>query len=130
MLIEAASFVNESVDWLLNGIDYFAYSIFPGLLDALILFLSLLGPLLNFSLIACGEFDFGDSEVFFNFLPILPILVIYNLDIFINADSFGFQTICDGVVAPVTCPDHVPCDTAGGFVSTVSRGIGGDSFPS
>ena len=81
MLIEAASFVNESVDWLLNGIDYFAYRIFPGLLDALILFLSLLGPLLNFSLITCGEFDFRDSEVFFNFLPVLLILII-------NADSF------------------------------------------
>ena len=123
MLIEAASFVNESVDWLLNGIDYFTYSIFPGLFDALILFLSLLGPLLNFSLITCGEFDFGDSEVFFNFLPVLLILII-------NADSFGYQTICDGVVTPVTCPDHVPGDTAGGFISTVSGGISGDIIPS
>ena len=75
MLFKAASLVNERIDWLLDGIDYFAHCIFPGSLNAHVLLLLLCFPLLDLCFIASRELDFGHSEAFVTFFFVVRSLV-------------------------------------------------------
>ena len=59
----------------MDGIDYFAPCIFPSLLNAHVLLLSLGFPLLDLCFIASREFDFGESEAFVTSCFVGPILV-------------------------------------------------------
>ena len=72
----------------MDGIDYFAHCIFPSLLNAHVLLLSLGFPLLDLCFIASREFDFGESEAFVIFFFVVPSLIISILGRFFDAFNF------------------------------------------